>query len=84
MGKSDFGTNKPKAKMASAKTKAAMKSTGGAKAKNKDGKNAEQVIMEALATFFVRGNDAPDRSKVCFRTLQLKTTALLHCIPSSL
>ena len=67
MGKNDTKSKAPKAKVAAAKTKSPVKKCGGAKTKGKSGKNAEQVIMEALATFLVRGNDTPERSKVRLR-----------------
>lgn len=66
MGKNDTKPKKSKTKVAAAKIKSPIKKSGGAKAKknSKSGKNAEQVIMEALATFLVRGNETPERAKV--------------------
>lgn len=64
MGKNDTKPKTSKTKVAAAKIKSPMKKSRGAKNNSKSGKNAEQVIMEALATFLVRGNETPERAKV--------------------
>ena len=75
MGKTD---TKPTKSKAAAKAKSPAKTSGGGG--KKDGKNAEQVIMEVLATFFVKGNKEPLREKVAKAT-KLAAKTLSNTIP---
>lgn len=58
MGKTNTKSNKDKSSTKAKSPAAKAKSSGDGK------KGADQAIMEALATFLQRGNEAPERSKV--------------------